>query len=32
MAFYNLDLVKHSNYIKFNKVFSTIEYVKCLTD
>ena len=28
MAFYNLDLVKHGNYIKLNKVFNTIKYIK----
>jgi hypothetical protein len=32
MALRNLDLVKRSNYIKFSKVLSTIEYVKCLAD
>ena len=32
MAFRDLDLVKRSNYIKLNKVFNTIKYVKYLTD
>ena len=32
IAFYNLDLVKYSNYIKLSKVLNTIKYVKCLTD
>jgi hypothetical protein len=29
IVFYNLNLVKSSNYIKLNKVFSTIKYIKC---
>jgi hypothetical protein len=28
MAFYNLDSIKYSNYIKFNKVLNTIKYIK----
>ena len=32
IAFYNLDLIKHSNHIKLNKVFSAIKCLKCLTD
>ena len=32
MAFRDLDLVKHSNYVKLSKVFSTIKYVKYLAD
>ena len=32
MAFYNLDLVEYSNYIKLNKVLSTIKYIKDLVD
>ena len=32
MAFCDLDLIKYSNYIKFNKVFSVIECVKYFVD
>jgi len=32
MAFRDLDLVKHSNYIKLSKVLNTIKCVKCLVD
>jgi hypothetical protein len=31
-AFYNPDLVKYSNYIKFSKVLNAIKYIKCLID
>jgi hypothetical protein len=32
MALYNPDLVKRSNYIKFSKVLSTVECIKCFAD
>ena len=32
MAFRDLDLIKHGNYIKLSKVLSTIECVKCFMD
>ena len=32
MAFCDPDLVKRGNYVKLNKVLSTIKYVKCLAD